>query len=116
MCHQAPNVWVLQCHSDTPSQDLRSLVGKCFALSPILLSTGSAYSDMDDASFDASFTFLYASYILFVSQKLVVIVKVWSHQEWWWVMVLVGDGGGGGSSGGSVMVIVGCYGHVVVAA
>ena len=79
------------------------LVGKCFALSPILLSTGSAYSDMDDASFDASFTFLYASYILFVSQKLVV-------------MVVVGDGGGGGSGGGSVMVIVGCCGHVVVAA
>ena len=68
--------WVLQRCSDTLSQDLRALVGKCFALSPILLSTGSAPSDMDDASDDASFRLLSATYILSVSRKLVVSVKV----------------------------------------
>jgi hypothetical protein len=76
MRHQAPNVWVSQRHSDTLSQDLRALVGKCFALSPILLSTGSAHSDMDDASYDASFRFLRASSILSISRKLVALVKV----------------------------------------
>ena len=76
MRHQAPNVWVSQRNSDTLSQDLRSFVGKFFALSPILLSTGSAHSDMDDASYDASFTFLCVSYILFVSRELVALVKV----------------------------------------
>ena len=76
MRRQAPNVWVSQRHSDTLSQDLRALVGKCFALSPTLLSTGSAHSNVDDASYDASFSFLCASYILSISQKLVVSVKV----------------------------------------
>ena len=47
----------------TPYQDLRALVGKCFALSPTLLSTGSAHSDVDGASYDASFRFLCARYI-----------------------------------------------------
>ena len=61
MRHQAPNVWVLQRHLDTLSQDLRVLVGKCFALSPILLSPGSAHSGMDDASYNASFRLLCAS-------------------------------------------------------
>jgi hypothetical protein len=42
MRRQAPNVWVSHRRSDTPSQDLRALVGKCFAISPIMLSTGSA--------------------------------------------------------------------------
>ena len=60
MRRQAPNVWVSQRHSDTLSQDMRALVGKCPALSPTLLSTGSAHSNMDDASYDASFSFLCA--------------------------------------------------------
>ena len=47
--------WVLKRCSDTFSQDLRASVRKCFALSPILLSTGTACSDLDDASYDASF-------------------------------------------------------------
>ena len=68
--------WVLQRCSDTLSQDLRALVGKCFALSPILLSTASAPSNMNDASDDAFFRLLRASYILSVSLKLVASVKV----------------------------------------
>ena len=55
--------------SDTPSQDLRALVGKCFALSPMLLSTGSAHSDMDGASYDASSRFLCASYMFYLSHR-----------------------------------------------
>ena len=44
--------------------------------SPILLSIGSAHSDMDSASYDASFSFLCGSYILSISRKLVASVKV----------------------------------------
>ena len=79
---------------------MRALVRKCLALSPILLSIGSAHSsDMDGASYDASFSFLCASYILSISRKLVASVKVNSlidsvvlrslytlpnsHSEWW---------------------------------
>jgi hypothetical protein len=58
------------------TRNLRALVGKCFALSPILLSTGTARSGMDEASYDAPSRLLRASYILSVSRKLVVSVKV----------------------------------------
>ena len=67
MRRQAPSVWVSQRLSDTLSQDLRALVGKCFALLPILLSTGTVRSDVDDASYDASFRSLRASHIFYLS-------------------------------------------------
>ena len=47
----------------TPFSGSKGMVRKCFALSPTLLNTGSAYSDMDDASYDASLRFLCARYI-----------------------------------------------------
>ena len=67
MRHQVPNVWVLQRRLDTLSQDLRASVGKCFALSPVLLNTGTARSDMNDASYDAFFRLLRAGSIFYLS-------------------------------------------------
>ena len=76
MHYQAPNVLGIAALLGHPLLGSESIGWEVLRISPILLSTGSAPSDMDDASDDASFRLLSASYILSVSRKLVVSVKV----------------------------------------
>jgi hypothetical protein len=76
MCHQAPNVWVLQRHSDTLSQDLRASVGKCFALSPSCsVQAQHVVAWMMHLMMHLSGCYVLVIYI--ISRKLVVSVKVY---------------------------------------